>query len=183
MMKTATRTETMANMKFKIASLKDSMASMKFKITSLEDNTAWLESEIALLNAKHDDEIALLNTKHDDEIALLNTKHDDEIALLTAQSANDESEIDLWTGKSFDYKEMYNALSSHSTTQDNIISAYAVLLRRIANQLAVQSIVQLTHRNRDELNRSMVRQIINELGTPVSNYVHRTPSELEDVPF
>ena len=172
MMKTATRTETMANMKFKIASLKDSMASMKFKITSLEDNTAWLESEIALLNAKHDDEIALLNTKHDDEIALL-----------TAQSANDESEIDLWTGKSFDYKEMYNALSSHSTTQDNIISAYAVLLRRIANQLAVQSIVQLTHRNRDELNRSMVRQIINELGTPVSNYVHRTPSELEDVPF
>lgn len=79
--------------------------------------------------------------------------------------------------------KFYEQQLEWTRVQKNIINAFHGLLMRIMTTLAVQNLVQNTHRNRNEENQHLVQQIYTEIHHPISHYFTEAWSNTDDIPF
>jgi len=110
-------------------------------------------------------------------------------AMAEAMAANSEkyaaleAEIDEYKANNKRLAECIDGLLGHQSVLINLNRACTGLLRRIMSQLAIGTIVQKTHRERNEQSRSIIRSVQYVLDKPVNEWSSPSIQEGDDIPF
>ena len=93
-----------------------------------------------------------------------------------------EAEIDEYKAINKRLVDRIDGLLAHQQVSMDYANALTTMLRRIMNTLAVGTIEQSTHRERNEVSRNIVNNIISILKTPIDVWANRQ-IDMDDIPF
>jgi hypothetical protein len=94
-----------------------------------------------------------------------------------------KSEIDEYKAINKSLVQRIDGLLGYQDVMQNLTNALVALSSRIMSQLAISTIIQMTHRERNEQIRSIVREIKYVLDKPVDQWLTASPRDMDDIPF
>jgi len=94
-----------------------------------------------------------------------------------------EAEIEEYKAINKRLVERIDGLLGLQAALINLNRACADLLRRIMSQLAIWTIIQKTHRERNEQSRSIIKEVWRVLDKPLSDYSSPPVQDMDGIPF